>query len=404
MVWIAWPLLGLAWLGTASSTVYLALVLLAARRHRRKAAALSAAARLVPARPLPPVSILKPVHGNEPRLAENLESFFLQDYPDFEIIVSARDAENPALQIAQQVRAKYPHVKSRIMLSGSPTWPSAKVFSLDRMIAEAASQCLVISDSDILVRPDFLRNVVPPLLDPETGLVTCLYQGIPAGDFWSLLEALGMSVEMPSGVMVADMLEGMRFALGAAMVVRRDALDAIGGIASTADFYSDDFVLGNRIWAAGYKVVLSHYVVGHVLVPRTFRQTFADQLRWMKSTRHSRPKGHVGAGLTYATPYGILGCAAASALGHPLLGIALLAAALLNRTLQSAAVGWRILGDPRALKLCWLYPLRDLLGFCTWAASFGTRNFSWRGEAYSFGAGGRITPQHRESDRLPERS
>jgi ceramide glucosyltransferase len=208
-----------------------------------------------------------------------------------------------------------------------------------------------------------------------------------------------MSVEMPSGVMVADMMEGMRFAMGAVMATRRDALEKIGGIASTADYYSDDFVLGNEIWAAGYKVVLSHHIVGHVLVPRSFWQTFGDQLRWMKSTRYSRPRGHLGSGLTFAMPFGVLGLVAGAALGNLPLGIGLLVVAFTNRVVQSIAVGWRVIGDRRALYYSWLYPVRDFLGFCTWAGSFTSRHFFWRGETYRFGDGGRITPQHRPAER-----
>jgi ceramide glucosyltransferase len=263
------------------------------------------------------------------------------------------------------------------------------------MIRATADDYFVISDSDVLASPDFLRNVVSPLLDPKVGLVTCPYQGIPSSDLWSSLEALGMSVEMPSGVMVADMMEGMRFAMGAVMATRRDALEKIGGIAATADYYSDDFVLGNEVWAAGYKVVLSHQIVGHVLVPRSFRQTFGDQLRWMKSTRYSRPMGHVGSGLTFAMPFGVLGLIAAAALGHVGAGFALLATAFLNRVIQSIAVGKGVIGDSRALLYCWLYPLRDFMGFLTWLASFTSRTFLWRGEIYRFSDGGKIIPQHR---------
>lgn len=392
-------LLVLALLGTASSAVFLFLVLAAAVRYRRLARRAQAAASALAQTSLPPVTVLKPVHGMEPRLAENLESFFQQDYPEFEIIFGARAADNAALRVVEQLQKRYPNVKSRIVLSGAPTWPNAKVFSLDKMIASSSHSYFVISDSDVLVSGDFLRNVIPPLLDKAVGLVTCPYRGIPARDLWSSLEALGMSVEMPSGVMVADMMEGMRFAMGAVMATRRDVLQKIGGIASTADYYSDDFVLGNEVWSAGYKVVLSHHIVGHVLVPRSFWQSLGDQLRWMKSTRYSRPKGHVGAGLTFAMPYGLLGLISAAALGWPDLGLTLLAGAFANRLVQALVVGWGVIGDRRALYLCWLYPLRDFLGFCTWAGSFTSRHFFWRGETYRFGEGGRITPQHRPAEK-----
>jgi ceramide glucosyltransferase len=391
-------LLTIAVVGSVSSTVFLVMVVIASRRYLYFArAAYDRAASIDPSL-LPPVTVLKPVHGMEPRLRENLASFFLQDYPDYEVILGAREADNAALLAAEEVRQRYPLVKCRIVISGVPTWPNAKVFSLDRMIAASSNDYFVISDSDVVVAPNFLRNVVPPLLDSKVGLVTCPYQGIPAADFWSSLEALGMSVEMPSGVMVADMMEGMRFAMGAVMATRRDALAKIGGIAATADFYSDDFVLGNEIWAAGYKVVLSHHVVGHVLVPRSFQQTFGDQLRWMKSTRYSRPRGHVGSVLTFAMPFGVLGLASAAALGHFRLGVSLLVWAFLNRVIQCVVVGWGVIRDPRALSLCWLYPLRDFQGFLTWVGSFTSRNFFWRGEIYRFSEGGRIIPQHRRAE------
>jgi ceramide glucosyltransferase len=387
----------IAVIGTASSTIFLIMTLVAAARHIRHATRARSEALAIPASSLPPVTILKPIHNMEAELEQNLESFFLEDYPDYEIIFGARDAENPALEIAERVRARYPHIKSRVVLSGPPTWPNAKVFSLQKMIAATDRSYFVLSDSDVRVAPDFLRNTIPPLLNPKAGLVTCMYRGIPASDFWSSLEALGLSVEMSSGVMVADMLEGMRFALGPAMTARRDAIDAIGGIAATADFYSDDFELGNRISGKGYKVILSHHIVKNVLTPRSALRTLGDQLRWMKSTRYSRPAGHLGSGLTFAMPFGILGFVAAAGLGHWLLGLSLLGAAFVNRMLQSVAVGWGIARDPRSAMLCWLYPIRDLVGFFIWVGSYTSRRFYWRGETYIFRKGGRIMPEHREA-------
>lgn len=393
LVWRALLLLALA--GSFTSTIYLILTLVATVRHLRRARVAQALATATAPSSLPPVTIFKPVHGREEQLAANLESFFQQDYPGYEIIFGVRDADNPAAKIAEEVRAKYPQVPSQLIVSGPPEWPNAKVFSLDKMIAASSRSYFIISDSDVQVAPDFLRNAIPPLLDSKVGLVTCMYRGIPASDFWSSLEALGLSVEMSSGVMVADMMEGMRFALGPAMAVRRDAIDAIGGIAAVADYYSDDFELGNRIWAKGYKVVLSHHIVRNVLTSRSAVRTLGDQLRWMKSTRYSRPAGHAGTGLTYALPFGILGLIAAAALGHWTLGLGLLALACGNRVIQSVAVGWGVARDPRAVGLCWLYPLRDLFGFVAWALSYTSRDFYWRGETYRFGKGGRIAPLER---------
>ena len=386
-------LFGIATFGLFTSFVFLVLVVVATIRFKRRSEEFKRSAASVSPSQLPAVTIFKPVHGMEERLEENLGSFFEQNYPDFEIIIGARTAEDPAIVLSEQLRARYPVVKSRIVLSGPPQWPNAKVFTLAKMIPLSQNDFFVISDSDVRVESDFLRNVVPSLLDPRAGLVTCVYRGDPSPGFWSMLEALGMSVEMPSGVVVADMLEGIRFALGPAVALRRDALEKIGGIAATADYYSDDYVLGNKIWAAGYKVSFSHYAVQHVLTPRSVWRTLGDQLRWMKSTRHSRPWGHIGSGVTFAMPFGVLGFISAASLGRIGLGLAMLVVVFLNRVLQSLVVGWWLLKDPRALRLCWLYPLRDLQGFAVWAASFLSHNFYWRGEKYRFTKDGRIIAQ-----------
>jgi ceramide glucosyltransferase len=393
LFWRALLLLALA--GSFTSTIYLGMTLVATSRYLRRAELARQSATAVSASSLPPVAIFKPIHGAEEQLAANLESFFQQDYPNYELIFGVRDMANPAARVAEEVRASYPHISSRMIVSGPPAWPNAKVFSLEKMIAASSRQYFIISDSDVRVAPDFLRNTIPPLLDPKVGLVTCMYRGMPASDFWSWLEALGLSVEMSSGVMVADMMEGMRFALGPAMAVRRDAIDAIGGIAAVADYYSDDFELGNRIWAKGYQVVLSHHIVRNVLTTRSPLRTLGDQLRWMKSTRYSRPVGHAGTGLTYAVPFGILGLIAGGALGDWRMGAGLFVLACVNRMIQSIAVGWGVARDPRAIWVSWLYPLRDFFGFVAWALSYTSREFYWRGEMYRFGQGGRIAPMGR---------
>jgi ceramide glucosyltransferase len=386
-------LFGIALLGTLSSTVFLAMVLAAALRFRRQLAQARAHAESTPEANLPSVALLKPVHGLEPKLEANLESFFQQDYPSFELVFGARTTDDPAFAVVARLRQRYPQVRVRLVASGEPQWPNAKVYSLDKMIAATDCEYLAISDSDIRVPKDFLRHVVPPVMEPKTGLLTCVYRGVPAGDLWSRLEALGMSVELASGVLVANMLEGMKFALGAVMVTRKECLQAIGGIAQTADYYSDDFVLGQRIAAAGYKVLLWEQNIGHVLLSHTFRKSFGDQLRWMKSTRYSRPSGHVGTGLTFATPFGLLALISCAALGNLRAGIALAMASVLNRIVQAVAVGWGIVHDPRALRDCWLFPLRDFLGSIVWAGSFTGRTFFWRGEKYRFERSGKIVAQ-----------
>ena len=166
----------------------------------------------------------------------------------------------------------------------------------------ASYDILVTSDSDVEVQPDYLRQVVAPLLDPKIGMVTCVYRGKNAGGFWSGMDAIGMSVEMTAGVLVANLLEGMKFGLGPTIVVRKDSLAKIGGYQVLGEYFANDFVIGNFIEKAGYKVVLSDHVIDHVVPPMTFKRMWERQVRWAKSTRYSRPKGHFGTGLIFSVP------------------------------------------------------------------------------------------------------
>lgn len=374
--------------GTLASTVFLVLALLGARKH---AGQLRTAKAAVPPG-FPPVSVIKPVHGMEPRLRENLESFFRQDYPaDWELLFCARHEDDAALKLVRELSAEYPGVKVRVLTSGEPPWPNAKVFSMEKMVREAKHDVLVISDSDVWVSPGYLREVAPPLLDPQAGVITCLYRGLPVSGLWARLEALGMSVEMTSGVLIANMLESMKFALGPTMATRKDVLEKIGGVAQFGDYCADDYVIGNLADAAGYKNSISPHVIDHVVLNRTWANSWAHQVRWMKSTRYSRPKGHFGSGLTFAVPFGLIGLAGGLLAGHTAMGWALFAWAIVNRVLQSVAIGWGVVRDPRALSSCWLYPLRDLLGFFLWIASYGSDVIDWRGEKYKLEFGGKMT-------------
>ncbi len=338
----------------------------------------------------PAVTLFKPLHGMEPQLLENLESFFQQDYPEFELIFGARDERDEALVLVHQLRRKYPDVPVHIAISGEPNRPNAKVCSLERMVPLATNDYFVFSDSDVRVDRSYVRDVVAPLADPQVGLTTCLYRGVPTGGLWSRLEALGMSVEMTSGVLAANMLEGMKFALGPTMATRREVLEKIGGIGVLADYCSDDYLLGNYIAGLGYRVLISEHVIDHVVLNRSFRDSVLHQVRWMKSTRFSRSAGHLGTALTFAVPFGVLAFIGSVLVGNPKVGFEVLAAALLNRVLLALVSGWAVVRDRRALWQCWLYPLRDLMGFCFWVASYLGTDIVWRGEFYRLVDGGRM--------------
>ena len=361
--------------GILTSTMYLVLVVVAALRFRRRPKTVSAFT--------PPVSLLKPLHGAEPGLHEYLDSFFQLDYPEFEILFCARHESDPGLLIARKVAERHPHVPVRFLTSGEPRWPNARAYSLNAMKAPAQHDILVITDSDVRVTPGYLRAVVEPFRDENVGLVTCAYRGVATGKgFWAHLEGLGMSVEMTSGVLVAEMLEGMRFALGPSMVVRKRCVDQIGGFQRLGDYYADDFMLGNLVWAHGSAVVLSNHVVDHCVVNTRFTRSLAHQWDWMKSTRFSRPKGHLGTGLTFGAPFWLIALAAAVPLGKFWFGLAVFTWTFLARVAQSLFIGGFIVRDRDAVRLAFLYPLRDLLGFVLWAASYMSRRVGWRDDQF----------------------
>jgi ceramide glucosyltransferase len=386
---IAYIILGVAVIGTISSTVVFFLALFGVIQFQRIADQERKDQANLPAK-LPPVSVLKPVHGNEARLKENIESFFRQNYADYEVLFAADEADDPALPVIREICARYPHIHSQIMVTGQPPWPNAPNYCFHRLTEIAAHDILVTSDSDVEVEPNYLRDVVSPLLDPKVGAVTCVFRGKSAGGPWAALDAIGMSVEFTAGVLIANLLEGMKFGLGPTIALRKDSIGKIGGYAACREYLSNDFVVGNFIYKAGFRVVLSSHVVDHVSPPMTFRQMWERQLRWAMGTRYSRPKGHFGSGLTFAVPFGILGLIGASLLGMPWLGVGLFAASLVNRMLECWIVGWSASHDRAARSWVLLYPLRDLHGFIIWCASYLSKRSLWRDNNYVLLKGGRL--------------
>jgi ceramide glucosyltransferase len=367
----------LAVFGVITSTVYSLMVAVGVRRFRHRVAAAA------PHSYQPPVSVLKPLHGDEPDLEENLASFFQQDYPEFEILFCARHSDDLGLAAARRVAARFPHVPTRILTCGEPPWPNARTFSLEIMRREARYPILVTSDSDVRVAPDYLASVVAPLADPKVGMVTCLYRGVTRHGLWAQLEAMGMSIEMTSGVLVAEMLEGMHFALGPSMVMRQSTVEKIGGFEQVAQYYADDFVLGNWTAAAGETVVLSTYIVEHHVRTPTSKRALRISRAGPPARAFPGPLGHLGEVLTYAVPFGLLALAVLGASGHLALGLALLAITILNRVLLCLLVAGCVVRDRAAFRKAWLYPLRDFMGFCFWLRSyFGSRRLRYRGDPY----------------------
>lgn len=373
-------------LGLLSSTVFSVLVALAAVRFRSRDSADETTGEF------PALSLLKPLHGDEPGLAEHLESFFVQDYPAFEILFCARSEHDPGMLVARRVAARHPRVPVRFLTTGEPHYINAKVASLEVMGAAAAHEILVISDSDVYVSPNYLRDIALSFANSRVGALTCLYRGKARENLWAQLEALGMSVEMTAGVLVANMMEGMQFLLGPTMAVRRECVDKIGGFGVLGDYCADDFLLGKRIAEAGYSIVLSRHVIDHVIVSESFLDTQKHQIRWMRSTRFSRPLGHLGTGLTFSVPYGLLALFSAASMHRPGLGLVLLTYSVVARMLLALVTGAWVVAQPDLLRSAAVYPLRDLLGFLYWAASYSSDLILWRGREFRLLGDGLMAP------------
>ncbi len=380
-------LLGVALLGLLASTVFTVLAIIATVRFRlgRRHATESTDF-------LPPLSLFKPVHGDEPGLETHLESFFRQDYPSYEILFCARSEHDPGLLTARRVAARHPHIPARFLSTGEPQYINAKVASLEVMEAAAAHDIFVISDSDVHVAPDYLRAVAQPFRNEKVGAITCLYRGEARPGLWGQLEAVGMSIEMTAGVLVANMLEGMQFLLGPTMAVRRKCVRAIGGFGVFGNYCADDFMLGKLVAEKGYTCVLSQHVINHVIVNEGFIDTQKHQIRWMRSTRFSRPKGHFGTSLTFSMPFGVLALLAALALHLPTIAFVLFGYAVAVRMLLALVVGAFAVRERILLRTILLYPLRDLLGFFYWAASYWSDLILWRGREFRLTRDGLMTP------------
>src|SRR5579872_4405336 len=282
----------------AGSLVYCVLVLLAVRGYL-------AQANGAPGEAIP-ISVLKPLAGADLGLEENLRSFFEQEYPDFEILLAVRSEQDSAVPVVQRLQAEFPAVRSRLIVTGEPPYPNAKVYSLDRMLAESAHEVVVMSDSDIRVERSFLHNVAAEFANPGIALSTCPYLGIGGPRFWSRLEAEGMNTEFLGGLLVARMIEGVKFAVGPTIIARKSMLAAIGGFDRLKDYLAEDFMMGKLAAELGYGVILSRNVVEHRIGSQDLRSNFIHRIRWNRSTRRSRPAGYVGQLFTNPLPIALL--------------------------------------------------------------------------------------------------
>ena len=327
----------------------------------------------------PPVSVLKPVRGLDREAYENFASYCRQDYPEYEMLFAVRDADDPAIPVIERLRRDFSPRPIRLLVGVPELGASGKVNKLCRLAQEARYDLLVISDSDVRVEPDYLRQVAAPFADPRVGAVTALFRGMVTGDVASDLECVGASTEFCAGVLVARRLEGLKFALGATMATTKRHLAEIGGFETLVNHHSDDFELGNRIAGRGYRIELLRQPVWMVFPAQTLRRLLQHELRWSIGVRSIRPLAHLGLVFTHGLFWALLAAAAAPARWISAL---YLAAYLALRLIMAWTVGVWGLRDTVVRRRLWLVPLRDALAFAVWLASFASNRIRWGGAEF----------------------
>ena len=357
---------------TLSAIGYYLLVLWAARSFLRRARP--------PQGFTPPVTILKPVRGDDPEAFAAFESHCRLDYPQYELIFGVQDSADPAVAAVERLRKEFPQHAIRLVVCPQSLGTNGKLSNLAQMLPHTRFPFVIVSDSDIVVAPDYLRKVMAPFADPAVGMVTALYRAVPFHTFGSRLESLGISSDFTGGILTARLTEGgVRFALGSTMAFRAEVLARIGGFEPLLDYLADDYELGKRTADAGLRVEIADTVVDTHLPPYSWSGFIQHQLRWWRGIRDSRPSGYLGLGMTFGLPWAVLTILIA---GGACWTWPLLIAMLCARYAAAEYVAGSVLDDRHYRRLRALVPLRDLVMLAIWLASWFGHTVTWRGERF----------------------
>jgi ceramide glucosyltransferase len=329
------------------------------------------------------ISVLKPLAGKDEDLEENLRTFFEQDYSNYEILFAVRHAQDEAVAVVERLVREYPKIQSRLIITGEPPYPHAKVFSLQRMLEESRNDLIVMSDSDVSVGDDFCWKLAAEFADDRLGLVTCPYRAVAGKGLWSKLEAIGMNIDFHAGVFTAVMMEGgTNFAVGPTIVARREVLLALGGLERVKDYVSsEDFMLGRIAAELGFLVRISPYVVDHHIGSEGMKANFSHRLRWVRTSRRSRPLGYIGQFFTHSLPVSVLMCLLSPECWD----------LLLFSILFRIVTAWTVSDRTLRVNVPWLLlPLQDFVGFAFWIAGFFGNSIQWRGQRYILNRDGTV--------------
>ena len=327
----------------------------------------------------PPVSILKPMRGEDLGAYENFASFCRQDYPHYEILLCVDPDDRAVMPLVEKLGRDFPEQEIRVLYGSGRVATNDKVAKLERMVGEARHEVVVISDSDVRVRPDYLRQVTAPLARPDVGAVTCFYVPTEEKTFTDRLQNIGMMSDFYPGILVAWQLDGIKFALGPTIATTRTRLAGFGGYAAIENRPADDLLVGRLIADQGYEVVLLPYTIETVADYASFRELLHKRLRWIVVMRNLRPWGHFGLIFTLGLAWTLAAVAT-----HPTLAVVgwFLGAYVALRIAMTALIaGWG-LHQAGFWKNLWMIPLWDAVAGVIWLVSFSRNSIRWRGADY----------------------
>jgi len=352
---------------------------------------------------MPAASIVKPVRGLDFEAYENFASFCQLDYPEYEVVFAVSDPSDPVIPIIEKLRAHFPSRSIRLITNVPRMGTSDKVNNLCQLVQNAKYDFLVMSDSDVRVEPDYLKQVIAPFADPEVGAVTAFYKSLSAGNLASNLDALGMYMDSAPAALVAKKIEGqLTFAFGWTMATSKKHLKEIGGWEAMVNYHSDDFELGKRIAQSGHRVALMRKPVSMVFPKDSLEEYFSHELRWSIGLKSVRPWGYRGLVFTHGLPWALVGVAVAISIGSIPLAAAYLVAYLVLRIGLTWLTGAWGIGDRELAKILWLVPVRDAMSFVIWVRGFFSDRIAWRGLEYHVQKG-RLIPVPPTSQSLAPR-
>ena len=338
----------------------------------------------------PPVSILKPVHGLEKNQRENLRSACLQDYPEFQVVFSVQDTDDPAIPLLYEIQNEFGPGRVTVAVENIRAGTNGKINNMVGGLRHARFDTLVISDSDVLLKPDYLKTIVAPLSDPGVGCVCTLYKAAGAQTWYEKMELLTLNADFMTNVLFAYVSGASKFCLGASAAVHRSTLEQIGGLEALSDYLVEDYEMGRRIWMLGKKIEIVPCFVDTIVDLKSASQWWNHQVYWDQNTRAARPVAFFATALIRSVPFALL--YALARIGDP-LGLRVLIGACALRLVSAAVILHWGLRDREGVRSLGLLLFRDIASLVTWLLAFTKRTTIWRGASFILTRDGRLVDQ-----------